>query len=238
MATRKSVFFNSRFAFSILQLPFYTIFLYSSLYAEPKDYCGVDVGGNSHGGVVDDGDGNGNGNGIDDGSCGNEEDDDGDDDDDDDDDDDGSDDDGSDDDDDNDDDNDDDDKGTKSDKHRKRQPTITVEGSNRYVKVLETMGMYKYFNQIIKGEIRMNSASNSRAIVDRVACFLAHTFGFDQPITSEFVIKCMKRIAIKKHNSINAYCQKLLNQGYAPSKYNYILHTFIYPLIMCPRNNP
>ena len=113
----------------------------------------------------------------------------------------------------------DDDAATTRDKHRKRQPTITVEGSNRYVKVLEMMGMYKYFNQIIKGEIRMNSASNSRAIVDRVACFLAYTFGSDQRITSAFIINCMKRIAIKKHNSINAYCQYLLNRGYAPSEY-------------------
>ena len=113
----------------------------------------------------------------------------------------------------------DDDAATTRDKHRKRQPTITVEGSNRYVKVLEAMGMYKYFNQIIKGEIRMNSASNSRAIVDRVACFLAYTFGSDQRITSAFIINCMKRIAIKKHNSINAYCQYLLNRGYAPSEY-------------------
>ena len=113
----------------------------------------------------------------------------------------------------------DDDAATTRDKHRKRQPTITVEGSNRYVKVLETMGMYKYFNQIIKGEIRMNSASNSRAIVDRVACFLAYTFGSDQRITSAFIINCMKRIVIKKHKSINAYCQYLLNRGYAPSEY-------------------
>jgi hypothetical protein len=107
--------------------------------------------------------------------------------------------------------------------NRKRQPTIYVEGSSAYVRVLERLGMYKFFNKKIRKDVYRSSPSNSRAIVDRVACFLAFTFGTETKVDEQFVINCLKKVAYKNHSSVTAYGEYLLNREYAPSEFSLVI---------------
>ena len=42
----------------------------------------------------------------------------------------------------------------------------------------------------------------------------------ERKVDEIFAINCLKKIAVKKHNSITAYGEYLLNKEYAPSEFS------------------